>query len=489
MTMADDAVTAGATVAIDSGVVRGRQVTTTAGRIHAFLNVPFAAPLTGATRFAAPQPVQPWSGERDATEPGPTAPQTPYLPPTSSLLPDSIVPGDEFLNLSVWTPDPAAPGLPVMVWIHGGAFVRGGHRIPTYDGSAFARDGVICVGINYRLGALGFLSLPDAPDNRGLLDQIAALHWVRENIAAFGGDPDRVTVVGESAGAMSIAALLASPLAQGLFRRAVLQSGNPLTAAEVPDARLVAAEYAAIVGCDPTAAALGEVPTDALLAAQVAMAAALVAEPDPARWGATIIDRGLTVMSMFPTVDGTVIDEVPRNVIRDGGGTGVDVLAGATRDEFRFFLVPSGLAAQVTDDMVPALLGRFGLDPATATDHEPRQPGATPGDVLCEILTEHAFGAPTTELVETVGGRGGDQAWQYEFAWPSPIADLRACHALELGFVFDTLGTAAPLAGPNPPQTLADEMHAAWVRFATTGDPGWAPVRAGGPVRVFGESV
>ena len=171
---------------------------------------------------------------RDAVAHGPTAPMPGYPPPFDALLPNPTIPGDEYLNLSVWTPDPDARGLPVLVWIHGGAFVNGSSAVPLTDGSAFARDGVVTVALNYRLGVEGFALLPDAPPNLGLLDQVAALEWVRDNVAAFGGDPDEVTVAGESAGAMSIGALLAMPRAAGLFRRAVLQSGaahHTLTAA------------------------------------------------------------------------------------------------------------------------------------------------------------------------------------------------------------------------------------------------------------------
>jgi len=148
-----------------------------------------------------------------------------YPRPYAPLLPNPVIPGDDYLNLSIWTPDPGAQGLPVLVWIHGGAFVNGSSAVPLTDGSAFARDGVVTVAINYRLGVEGFALLPDAPPNLGLLDQVAALEWVRDNIAAFGGDPDTVTVAGESAAAMGIGVLLATPRAGGLFQRAVLQSG------------------------------------------------------------------------------------------------------------------------------------------------------------------------------------------------------------------------------------------------------------------------
>ncbi|MGX7728036.1 carboxylesterase/lipase family protein [Rhodococcus sp. 2H158] len=469
------------TVQTTGGTVRG---TPTDG-VWAFLGIPYAAAPVGAARFAAPGPRPHWDGVRDATAPGPTCPQAPYAAPAAALLGNVIEPGDECLNLSVWTPDPGASGLPVMVWIHGGAFTRGSNRIDSYDGRAFARDGVVLVGINYRLGVTGFLSLDGAPDNRGLLDQLAALRWVQDNIRAFGGNPDNVTVFGESAGGMSVAALLASPAASGLFHRAVVQSGNATAASDLEDARRVGAVLADRLGVPATAEAFGALAPDVLQAAQDALGLDLAQNPDPARWGASVVQRGLGVMSMFPTIDGEILPSLPIDAIAAGAGTGVPVLAGTTTDEFRFFLVPTGIAAAITDDNLPFVLQRYGIDPALADLYAAHRPGATPGDVLAAVLTDYAFRSGTVTLADAVARHGGT-AWLYEFAWPSPVQDLRACHALEIAFVFDRLDVSHRLTGDRPPQALADEMHRAWVQFATTGGPGWAPIDASRPVRVFG---
>jgi len=269
------------TVRTTSGPVRGRA----RDGVHAFLGIPFAAPPFGPHRFAAPQPPEPWDGVRPAIEYGPTAPKPPTAPPYDTLLPEPIIPGEDCLNLNVWTPDPGAGGLPVLVWVHRGAFATGSGAVPVYDGSAFARDGVVCVTVNYRLGVDGFLHFADGgPVNRGLLDQVAALRWVQDNIAAFGGDPGRVTVAGQSAGAMSVGCLLAMPAAAGLFARAVLQSGAGHHAISAATATRVGAALAERLGRPIEREALAAVPLPELIAAQTAVIREAIALPDPARW-------------------------------------------------------------------------------------------------------------------------------------------------------------------------------------------------------------
>src|SRR5436305_6271776 len=208
-------------VRIQQGAVRG----SAAEGVVSFKGIPYAAPPFGPNRFRSPQPVEPWRGVRDTLTYGPTVPKPPYFPPFDVLLPEPVITGEDCLNLNIWSPDLGQARLPAMVWIHGGAFLNGSGSWPTYDGTRFARDGVVCVTINYRLGADGFLCLGDGIANLGMLDQIAALTWVQENIAAFGGDPNNVTIFGESSGGMSVATLMAMPRAAGLFRRAIAQSG------------------------------------------------------------------------------------------------------------------------------------------------------------------------------------------------------------------------------------------------------------------------
>ena len=456
-------------VALAGGQVRGRGD----GRVRAFLGVPYAAAPVGPALFAAPAPVPPWDGIRAAVQASPTPPQAPYPSPFAELLDNPVIPGADFLTVNVWTPEGDVRGLPVLVWLPGGAFRNGSNAISGYDGTAFARDGVVTVTVNYRLGAPGFAVLPDAPDNRGLLDQLAALRWVRDNIGAFGGDPAQVTVFGESAGAMSVATLLTVPAARGLFRRAIMQSGSAGAVADRADAAMVTAELAGVLGVEPTARGLGAVAPDALIEAQRTVVAQLQANPDPARYGATVITRGLGVMSLFPVLDGTLITEFPMDAIEAGAGADIDLMIGTNTDEFRFFAVPTGVAAAVTAEMLPALAAARGWPAGAVERYTANRPDAAPGDVLCAISTDQAFRAPSARIARSHAARG--RTYMYEFAWPSGVSGLGACHALEIPFVFDTLDkkATATLTGPNPPQALANRMHAAWVAFATTGDPGW----------------
>jgi para-nitrobenzyl esterase len=362
-----------------------------------------------------------------------------------------------------------------MVWIHGGAFVRGSGALPTYDGSRFARDGVVCVTINYRLGADGFLYLGDGIANRGLLDQVAALTWVQENIRAFGGDPARVTIFGESAGAFSVATLLSMPRTRGLFRRAIAQSGAAQHTSSVPTAQLVGRNLADKLGVAPTMASIAAVSLERLVEAEAELGKELAVRPDPARWG----EVSSNAMIFEPVVDGEVVPARPIERIVEGAGADLDLMVGTTTEEWRFFLVPGGAIDRVTEDRLSTTARLMGLDVEQALAvYRATLPRATSGDLLAALITDWFFRIPAIRLAEAHARHGGS-SYVYEFAWRSPLFDGRfgAVHALEIGFVFDNLGRAGAmtLAGSEPPQALADVMHRAWVAFATGGAPGWSP--------------
>src|SRR6202165_5292327 len=348
-------------IAADNLVVTTRQGRLRGGvteGVAAFKGIPYAAPPFGANRFQPPRPPPSWDGGRDALESGRVAPQPPYAPPFDGLMGDQGRQGEDCLNLNVWTPDPSRVGLPVMVWIHGGAFVRGSGALPTYDGTGFARDGVVCVTINYRLGADGFLYLDDGTANRGLLDQIAALEWIQENIRAFGGDPARVTIFGESAGAFSVATLLSMPRAKGLFQRAIAQSGAGHHTSSVATARLVGRNLADKLGVAPTMPSIAAVPLDRLVEAQAELGQERAVRPAPVRWG----EVAANAMIFEPVVDGDVVPARPIERIVAGASAGIDLMVGTTSEEWRFFLVPTGAIDRVTEDRLSTTAHVMGLD-------------------------------------------------------------------------------------------------------------------------------
>ncbi|MGW5850197.1 carboxylesterase/lipase family protein [Streptomyces sp. NPDC055254] len=460
-------------VATRYGVVEGR---TGAGGIASFRGIPYAAPPVGARRFAAPAPPTAWVGARDAGAYGPTAPKVPYPETFAALLPDPEIPGDDCLNVNVWTPSPT-PGaaLPVMVWIHGGALTRGSAAVPVYDGSAFARDGVVLVSFNYRLGVLGYGLFPDAPANRGLLDQIAALEWVRDNIDAFGGDPGRVTVFGESAGAISVGALLAAPRAGALFARAVLQSGAPEV---LPRDRVRATvrRMASLLKTRATAEALAAASLRDLLAAQ----GAVLRRSGPLLGGPAF---GLVI-----DPDTLPVDPLEALAGPDPASADVPLLMGWTAQEYRLWLAPTGgmrMLERLGPMAVTLARRRSGKDRADVRALRSALPGIGPADLAGQLLTDRLLRDPLRRLA---GARRAAPSHLYEFGWPSGVPGLGACHALELGFVFDTLQVpeSSWLAGPDAPQALAEEMHAAWVAFAAGGDPGWAPWLPGDRPKAFG---
>jgi para-nitrobenzyl esterase len=456
-----------------SGLVRGRR---DAAGIAAFRGIPFAQPPVGDLRFAAPRPARPWDGVRDAAEFGPPPPQSAYAVTPAPPPPPGADP-DDWLTVNVFTPDPGAAGLPVMVWIYGGAYRAGSSSLPGYDGTPLARQHVVLVTFNHRVGVEGFAHLPGVPANRGLLDQIAALRWVRENIAAFGGDPGRVTVFGESAGAGAIAALLVMPDAAGLFRRAIAQSvpGTFFSPALAAD---ITAAIAAQAGLPATAEAFAAADPARLTAA----ADAVRPGEHFGRWGPV----AYTPTPFSPVVDGDVLPVAPWRAVATGAARGVDLIAGHTRDEYRLFMQVYGLRGKVTAELASDALAGLGPVGGGPTDAEgayrAAYPDADPETLFELVHSDWLFRMPSLHLAQAHAAAGG-RTFLYEFRYPAAVGGLGACHAIDVPLVFgnfEALGQM--LFGPEPPAgavALGDLMRRQWAAFAASGDPGWPPYAPG----------
>ncbi len=458
------------TVTTTTGPVRGRR------HAHAtvFLGVPYAAAPVGALRFAAPRPHERWTEVRDATRPGPTAPQTARdvfgTLDMSPLVGPGWRPGNDYLTADIWTPHPAGPPAPVMVFVHGGGFVAGSTSSPLYDGTAFARDGVVLVTLNYRLGIPGFLHLPDAPDNRGMLDVIAALRWLHDNVARFGGDPAGMTLFGQSAGATIVGGILAEPASDGLIRRAIMQSGNGTGAFTPQQARIATAAVGRQLALQPTARALADIPDQHLVDLMPHLAGLDLRTPthhDPL--------GGITPFSL-------VLDQQPATAVAAGHGRDVDLLIGSNRDEASLYLAPRGLLSGSTDVDVRTAAARFHPRPdELIAAYRAQRPAASAAELRTAVLGDGLFGAGTRRMAAAHGTAAHAPTFAYEFTWRSDALDgrLGASHAMELPFVFDRLdlpalhGPSALLGTTEPPADLATRTHRAWIRFAATGDPGW----------------
>jgi para-nitrobenzyl esterase len=421
-----------------------------------------------------PQPGPAWTGERDATSFGPTVPKGDYPPQYVPLFPEVVIPGEDCLNLNVWTPDVGAGGLPVLVWIHGGSFMNGSGSVGAYDGAAFARDGVVCVTINYRLAAEGFLFLGDGIANLGLLDQLAALRWVQDNIAAFGGDPGRVTVAGESAGAMSVTTLLSMPLASGLFGQAIAQSGAGAHTLTEDEGRMVSGYLAEALGVPADRDSIRAVPLEKFVRAASDLVVEVQTTPDQARWGRLT----LSLLPFAPTVDGSVLPAAPLASFAAGQGGNVPLLIGSNRDEARLFLVAANTIDFIDEPTLAAVAGAYGLPGEALAVYRAGRPGASPGDLLAAVITDWFFRIPPIRVAEARAAAGAGDTWMYRFDHPEPQDNHRfgACHAAEIPFVFDTATRPElrPLIGDAPSPAVADQAHRVWVDFISRGDPGWA---------------
>ena len=371
------------------------------------------------------------------------------------------------MTLNVWSPDLGAKGIPVMVFIHGGAYQKGSSSNPHYECGALAGAGVVVVSVNYRVGVEGFAHISSAPDNRGILDQAAALGWVQTNIAAFGGDPGNVTVFGQSAGAGSIAALLAMPAAAGLFQRAVAQS-VPGTFFSTGLAADISAAIAAELHTEATVDELAGICPHALVRATDAVVQRLPQMVD--RWG----PMALTPTPFSPVVDGAVLPRAPWAAIADGAAAPIDLLVGHTRDEYR--LLAARLSPEVTDDQVSVLLDWLAPGPHGASSYRCAYPGATPARLRELVMADWLLRMPSLHLAEAQLAGGGN-AWTYELCWG--YGPNGASHGLDLLLLLGTIDYDDIRAHgeiiAEQARHLSGRMRADWVNFATTGDLGWAP--------------
>jgi para-nitrobenzyl esterase len=431
----------------------------------AFYGVPFAEPPVGANRFGAPVQRAPWSGIHDATKPGATPQRKPFAEVTA--IPEPSFPGDDTLLVNVFTPDPSA-SLPVLVWIHGGGYKAGSPSSPWYDGFAFNRDGVVTVSVSYRLGFDGFGNIPDAPTNRGLRDQIEALRWVQQHIRAYGGDPGRVTIAGQSAGGGSVLALLSSPHTTGLIHGAISQSGS-LRSPRAEDVRWRADRLADLCGvpCDKAGfATLTEAAIDEAterLADEMRRANEPGSVADALR--GILAGGGLAGLPFVPHVDGDVLlstDPVQQ------GRTDLPLMIGSTAHEFAMAAPMFGPLA-ASGEVRPALREVLG----DAAEEFIESCAALPGGdatLVAQLMTLSSF---RTFIPRMATARGDRPTWVYDYRF---AGKGMAPHCAELPFVWDNLGAVHVEAstGPNPPQHLADVMHRAWADMISTGRAPWA---------------
>ena len=460
----------GTVVSAPAGKIRGL---VTANGVVAFKGIPYAAPPTGDLRFQPPQPARPWTGTLKALEYGESEVQPANKLTNTTAMPES----EDCLFLNVWTPKLDSSRRPVMVFIHGGGFKNGSGSNPIYDGANLARRGdVDVVTINYRLGPFGFLYLGSVggsayaqSGNLGLLDQIAALKWVKANIAAFAGDPSNITIFGESAGGMSVCALLSMPQATGLFRRAIAESGAANMVRNTAAASSVTSRFMSAAGVTDVAG------LKSMSARQLVTAESKMVNPSAS-----------SEFIFGPVVDGAALPQPPLVAINGGSADGVDLMIGTNLDEIRLWTlaapvlatlplgVMAGSIATVQGAINATSLGSTG---AVSASYASRMPGASPGDVSMAVLTDVLFRIPAIRVAEAQSSRRHN-TWMYLFSWPSPtIAVARACHAIELPFVFGNFkGQVARLVGANPPRALSNAMQDAWSAFARTGNPNHAGV-------------
>ncbi|AMB59999.1 carboxylesterase/lipase family protein [Microterricola viridarii] len=468
-----------------AGVVRGLWRSPRGGHglpSAAFHGIPFAEAPVGPLRFAAPVPHAPWEGVRDAIEMGPT-PQRQTLAEIT-LIPEPSIEGDSTLNVNVFTPTPASAasaGLPVMVYIHGGGYTAGSPASPWYDGASFNRDGVVTVSISYRLGFDGFGCIDDAPDNRGVLDWLLALEWVQQNIAAFGGDPERVTISGQSAGGGAVLTLLGMEAAQHLFTGVYCISGA-VGDVQRPRAQQLARRLAELAGVPATREGFASLSEERILELQQKAQEPADGPGKPLEMLGRMIAEGL---ALGPMIDGELVQRATLESFKLGVGADKPLVLGATDDEFSMALDE----AKGKLRFIPKsfMLGKAGLAKAKRKAYFAANPDVARRDTAGAVgryMTDAMFRTAVLKVTDAreagaaaaakSGATASAPTWVYRFSWASPVYKY-AMHCLDVPFFFDCLDSVKidAVAGANPPQALADELHAEAVAFVSTGVAPW----------------
>lgn len=465
-------------------------VETTSGRLRGtaqqgvctFKGIPYAAPPLGPLRFRPPQPVAPWSGVREAVAFGNMAVQSENV---FALPPDllKIFPlggvekrDEDCLTLNVWSSGLSGARRPVLFWCHGGAFITGSGSSPWNDGTNLCRaDDVVVVSFNHRLGVLGYLHLEDIADDfagagtAGIMDIVAALEWVRDNIAAFGGDPGNVTIFGESGGGAKVCVLMALPGAKGLFHKAVIQSGPAVQMADRTDGTSTARQVLAHLGLAPSqAGALREMPAERLLEAQATVQAGVSR--------ASFANRRR--VGINPVIDGKVFPGGPFAPEAPAVSADVPLMIGTNKDEQTLFIGHLPWVAEASFDSLPDALNQYlgARTAGTIAAYRQAQPQMRADQIAIAIVSDLGVRALSLQIAERKLAQRAAPVFVYLFAWETPVLGgrLRSCHTLEIPFVFDNLEPAA-ITGSDPARLpLGRMMSRAWLAFARHGRPGHA---------------
>lgn len=449
-------------------------VETTQGRVagymdgnglEVFLGIPYAEPPVGPLRFAPPKPAMPWTYVRSAYRFGPTCPQVKDEYEPSSLLYQD----EDCLTLNIWTPGTDARRRPVMIYIHGGGFVNGGTADPLYNGEFLAKRGdIVVASVNYRVAALGFMALdmfgPQfvGSGNLALQDQIAGLTWLKNNIARFGGDPDNITIMGESAGSASVLFLMISPRAKGLFKRVIAHSGNINLARSRDLAARYTKKFMDMAGVKDVAGLR-------------ALSATRIVELERKM----LDDAGFEADILFaPVRDGIFVPADPLKAFTAGAARNIPLLNGTNHDEYRYWIQYSAMLKYIPTrlliSLAPTVREKLGPHLDAIIDYYDRSlTKKCRGGITFALVTDMMFKIPHIRVSDLQSRHV--QVWMYRFDWTSHVSDdLGACHAIELPFVLRTFEspTSYQIVGPEPPMKLSDTMMDAWIAFIRKGSPG-----------------